>query len=318
MATTLAHPPGWTYPVVVGTGIALAVSSRANGAFAVAVNSPFEAAWVNFAIGLILLTVIIVFMKQARAGLRSLPGFLKSKALPWWALFGGVCGAFYVTMQSVAVPLLGVAVFTVAVVAGQTSSSLLVDRFGIGPAGRQIITVYRIVGAALTVVAVTIAVSNRFGGASLSIAAILAALGGGIALSGQQAFNGRVGAITRQPIAAAWLSFLLGFLSLTVLVLALDLSHHMELAPLPSGPWWIYLSPFMGVIYIVASSWIVPKVGVLIFGLLTVLGQLAGALLFDIFAPLPGSDVSINLVSGLVLAFIAVFIATRRKKVIAS
>ena len=55
-------------------------------------------------------------------------------------------------------PSLGVAVFTVAVVAGQSSNSLIVDRMGLGPAGKQAITRSRVISAVLAVVAVTVAV----------------------------------------------------------------------------------------------------------------------------------------------------------------
>ena len=308
------HPPMWAFVVVILTGVALSVSSRVGGAFAVAVKNPFEAALVNFVVGWVMLVIIIAFMPAARKQLGAIPGYIKERTLPWWALLGGFAGAFYVAMQCTAVPMIGVAIFTVAVVAGQTSSSLLIDRFGIGPAGRQVISGARVVGAVLTVVAVAIAVSNRFSTASISIAAVLAAIGGGIALSGQQAFNGRLGARTRQPIAAALVSFTFGLTGLAILVVILDVTGHLTWGALPTGPWWIYLSGAMGVIYIAVSSWVVPKVGVLIFGLLTVVGQLGGALLFDIVAPLPGSQVSVQLIFGLVLTVIAVAIATRRKK----
>lgn len=308
------HPPFWAFVVVILTGVALSVSSRVGGAFAVAVDNPFEAALVNFIVGWVMLVVIIAFMPAARRQLGAIRSYISGGSLPWWALLGGFAGAFYVAMQCTAVPLIGVAVFTVAVVAGQTSSSLLIDRFGIGPAGRQVISGARVLGAVLTVVAVAIAVSNRFSAASISVAAVLAAIGGGIALSGQQAFNGRLGARTRQPIAAALVSFTFGMVGLALLVGILNVTGHLTWGALPTGPWWIYLSGAMGVIYIAVSSWVVPKVGVLIFGLLTVVGQLGGALLFDVAAPLPGSQVSLQLISGLVLTVIAVAIATRRRK----
>ena len=55
--------------------------------------------------------------------------------------------------------LLGVALFTVATVTGQTLSGLLVDRMGIGPAGKRAITGIRVIGSVLTVAAVAWAVS---------------------------------------------------------------------------------------------------------------------------------------------------------------
>jgi len=66
---------------------------------------------------------------------------------------------------------------------------------------------------------------------------------------------------------------------------------------------------------IVAGAGVVPILGVLMYTLATVLGQLLGALLLDIFAPTPGADVGIRLVTGVVLTAVAVALAsvTRRR-----
>ena len=64
----------------------------------------------------------------------------RSGDLVWWQFLGGLGGALIIAGQSIVVPILGVALFTVAVIAGQTANSLVVDRAGLGPAGRQPIT----------------------------------------------------------------------------------------------------------------------------------------------------------------------------------
>src|SRR5699024_9978870 len=80
---------------------------------------------------------------------------------PWWILVGGVCGGALVLSQGLTVATLGAALFTVAVVAGQSSSGLAVDRAGLGPASAMHLTWTRVLGAGLTAVAVVIAVSDR-------------------------------------------------------------------------------------------------------------------------------------------------------------
>ena len=88
-------------------------------------------------------------------------------------LAGGI-GAFFVFAQSFTVGLLGIALFTVATVTGQTLSGLLVDRLGIGPAGKKSVTGIRVIGCILTIAAVSWAVSPRFAGAAAGAAAPLA------------------------------------------------------------------------------------------------------------------------------------------------
>ncbi len=93
--------------------------------------------------------------------------------------------------QSITVSVIGVAVFTVAVVAGQAVSSLVVDRLGFGPAGPQPYTPLRVFGAVLALVAVVLAVSDRLNHPSGLLIAVLPALAG-IGTAVQQAINGRV------------------------------------------------------------------------------------------------------------------------------
>ena len=59
-------------------------------------------------------------------------GNAASRATTCWP---AASAPFFVFAQSFTVGLLGVALFTVAAVTGQTLSGLLVDRIGIGPAG---------------------------------------------------------------------------------------------------------------------------------------------------------------------------------------
>jgi transporter family-2 protein len=68
-----------------------------------------------------------------------LPALRERRFPPYYALAGGI-GAFFVFAQSFTVGLLGIALFTVATVTGQTLSGLLVDRLGIGPAGKKSVT----------------------------------------------------------------------------------------------------------------------------------------------------------------------------------
>ena len=64
-----------------------------------------------------------------------------------------------VLTQGLTVAVIGIALFTVALVTGQSLSGLLVDRLGISPAGKKPITGIRVISAVLTIAAVIWAVS---------------------------------------------------------------------------------------------------------------------------------------------------------------
>ncbi len=55
-------------------------------------------------------------------------------------LLGGACGALTVSTQGLTAGILGVSLFTVGVVAGQTLHGLVLDRIGFGPAGVVAVT----------------------------------------------------------------------------------------------------------------------------------------------------------------------------------
>lgn len=292
-------------------GALTAYQSRVNGELSVATGNGVQAAAVSFGSGWLILTVMLLFAARYRDGLRRVIAAVREKRMPWWQITGGVFGGFFVGVQSVTVPLIGVAVFTVAVVAGQSGSSLLVDRAGFGPAGRQPISPARIVSAILAVIAVGIAVSNRIEALSITeLWPILIAIAAGLFIAFQQAINGRVGAVAHQPISAAFINFTLGFALLgAVLGVAWALTD-VDPGPLPAGPWWIYSGGAVGVAFIATAAWVVQRLGVLLFVLLSVTGQLLGALILDVVAPTPGTSVQATLVIGVAVAGIAVAIGS--------
>ncbi len=122
-------------------------------------------------------------------------------------------------------PLVGVAVFSVGVVAGQTSGSLAVDRMGISASGKRAITWQRVVASVLAVVAVAVGISDRLGIASGALGYALLAFVAGFIIAPQQAVNGRISVRARSPFSAAFVNFLGGVLMLSVflaIALAVD------------------------------------------------------------------------------------------------
>ncbi len=292
-------------------GALTAGQSRINGELAAATESGVQAALVSFSSGWIILTLILLALPAVRRGLVDVGRSLRTGVLRWWQVLGGVLGGFFVAVQSATVPIVGVALFTVAVVAGQVTNSIVVDRLGLGPAGRQAITPGRVISAALAVVAVIVAVSDRLGGgADGSALAVGFALLAGLAIAVQQAINGRVGAAARNAWTAAWVNFTLGTVMLGAAMGIAWGWTDFDPGALPRGPWWLYLGGAIGVLFIAAAAWVVQRLGVLLFALLTITGQLTGALVLDVVAPAGGVSLHLSLVAGVVLAGVAVAVGT--------
>lgn len=296
--------------MAVGIGVAVAVQARINGELGQRIDDGLLAALLSFLSGLLLLALVVATRRRMRRGLGRVLAAVRDRRLRPYQLLGGICGAFLVLSQGLTVATIGVAVFTVAVVAGQTASALLVDRAGVGPGGPQALSVRRVGGAVLALVAVVLAVSDRIGASQALWPAVLPALSG-VGTAWQQAVNGRVGAAARDDggalagmVPAALINFVVGALAL-VLVSAVEIALRGLPRPLPAQP-WLYLGGPLGVLFIGAAAAVVPITGVLLLGLGTVAGQLVGAVLLDLFLPTSDDHLTATTLIGTALTLVAV------------
>ncbi|GIJ08772.1 DMT family transporter [Micromonospora andamanensis] len=288
-------------------GVAVATQSRINGELGVRLGDGVAAAVISFGSGLLLLLILVPATGAGRRGLATLRTAFRRGTLRPWQCLGGACGAFLVFTQGATVGTLGVAVFTVAIVAGQSASSLLVDRAGVGPGGRRPVTGARLAGAVLTVIAVLLAVSDRFAEPATLGLAVLPLLAG-VAVAWQQAVNGWVRVVTESTLTATLVNFAVGT---AVLLVAFVVS--LVLRGLPPGglptDLWLYLGGPIGVTFIAVAAAVVRLTGVLLLGLATVAGQVVGAVLLDMLLPSAASHPDATTMLGAVLTLVAVAVA---------
>jgi transporter family-2 protein len=290
------------------SGLMIAVQARANGELSHRMGNPIEAALVSFGSGLIIISLISAFNPAIKNGIRNLRGALKRKEIPPWTLFAGMLGGSFVAVQTQIVPIIGVAIYSVASIAGQTAASLVVDRIGLTGGGKKHITVRRVAAAGITVLAVLISVLDRLEASNLSVIAVLLGCFAGAIVGVQRALNGQINESTHQSFTTSLLNFIMGT---TILVIFLGIGmliNRAEIVPLPAGPWWMYTGGTIGIIYIAFTSTIVQHLGVLTFTLISVGGQLVGSLLIDFYSPTEGVQVSVYLVTGIVMTYLGVIV----------
>lgn len=304
--------PGRTAVAVVATllaGVGVAVQSRVNGELGQRLDDGFTAALISFGSGWLILLTALAFAPRGRAGLRRLTGEIRDGRLAWWVLLGGLAGGFFVLAQGLVAGVIGVAIFTIAIVTGQTITGLIVDATGFAGVRRAALGPARILGAALTVAAVAVAVVPRLGGTEFPAAAIVLPLIAGLAIGLQQALNGRVRTESRSALAATTVNFTIGTAALAVATVVHLLVSGLPDA-LPTNP-VLYIGGAVGTIFIAIQTVTVGRIGVLVLGLCLVAGQLAAALVFDVVAPLGPSSTSATAVAVL-LAFAGVLVASIR------
>ena len=288
------------------SGVLIALQARANGELSHRLDNGLQAALVSFSSGLLIILIITPFSSHIKEGIANLHGAIARKEIARWKLFAGALGGSFVAIQTQIVPLIGVAIYSVASIAGQTAMSLVVDRIGLTGGGKKLISPRRVTAAVITVFAVLVSVWDRIDANNLSMIAVTAGCIAGAVVGVQRALNGQINEHSHQSFTTSLLKFITGTTFLVILILAGVALGKNELSPLPAGPWWIYTGGVIGVIYIAFTSTIVQHLGVLTFTLFSVGGQLAGSLIIDLVSPTDGVSVSAYLISGLAMTYVGV------------
>lgn len=288
------------------SGLMIALQARANGELSHRLSNGLEAALVSFGSGLIIIAVIAALNPAIKEGIRNLRAAVTNKEIAQWKLLAGALGGGFVAIQTHIVPLIGVAIYSVASIAGQTAMSLVVDRIGLTGGGKKLISRRRVAAAVLTVLAVFVSVFDRIDAKNLSLFAVVLGCIAGAVVGVQRALNGQINEYSHQSFTTSLLNFITGTSLLVILILGGVLIGKVELVPLPMGPWWIYTGGVIGVIYIAFTSTIVQHLGVLTFTLFSVGGQLVGSLVIDLVSPTNGVNVSAYLVTGIVMTYLGV------------
>ena len=288
------------------SGAMIALQARANGELSHRLDSGLQAALISFSSGLLILLIITPFSPHIKEGISNLRGAITRKEIARWKLLAGALGGSFVAFQSHIVPLIGVAIFSVASIAGQAAMSLVVDRIGLTGGGKKLISVRRVLAALLTVIAVLVSVWDRIDANNLSIIAVSTGCIAGAIVAVQRALNGEINEYTHQSFATSLLNFATGATFLLLVIITAVIIGIVDLSPLPAGPWWIYTGGVIGVIYIAFTSTIVQHLGVLTFTLFSVGGQLAASLIIDLVSPTDGASVSAYLITGLAMTYMGV------------
>jgi transporter family-2 protein len=292
--------------------MANALQARVNGATSAQIDQPIVAAMVSVGGGFILSTVILAASPKSRAGAWKVLTSRKSLDVRPWQYFAGVGGGLFILGQTLIVPSFGVSIYIIAVVSGQTLASLFVDHWGIGPAGKKTVTSARILAVLFASVGVAISALGRGVTPSVAVAAICYGLAAGVATAVQYALNGRISQESGSPMVASALNFFMGFCFLTVLLILSSALGLWELRAPPSIVAYpeLWLGGPLGMLFIASAALFVRSLGVLVFAVVSVLGQLCGAILLDVYFPAFGTELTWLLFLGLGITAVGVLAAT--------
>lgn len=296
----------WYGLLAIFVGGLTALQSRVNGRLSIHLENGILAGFISNLSGWVILTIMVALSSSNRASFKASVASIRRGDIKVWEVLGGFGGSFFLAAQGSGVPVIGIALFTISLVAGQTSTSLLVDKLGISPSGKKPITRLRVITACFTLLGVTVAVIPKLSEGSFDIFYILVALGVGVIVSFQQAINGRFNVLTQKPIVTAWFNFATGT-SLLVVFVAIKSLFGEEIGTFPNNP-LLYTGGLLGLTFIAISAYTISELGVLNFIMLSVAGQLFTALVVDALAPVHGSTLSGFVIFGTFITFISIAI----------
>lgn len=285
-------------------GVAATLQAGISGQLAKELNDGIMAALVSN-IGGTIFTALFLLNPNVRKQAKKLFKAVVSGNFAKWQLLGGVAGAVYISTASSTVSIIGTGLFTVVLVASQNVSGIIVDKFGFSSGSKRKITPKRALAVVIGIVAVLLSVSE-FEGKILWLP-ILAVVIAGLAVTIQFALNGRVTKASNSQVSA-FINFPMSMFAVLITLIVMNLfGKNWNSWP---DQWWLYSAGFLGAVVVFLAAATIRTLGVLLFGLASVAGQLITSIALDVILPNANINVGWALISGAGLMLLAVYLAS--------
>ncbi len=277
----------------IGIGIGLAMQTAVNSRLRKFVISPYLASMVSFFIGTLFLAITMLIIGEP-FGI-SINIFVKE---PIWLWFGGFCGVIFLTVNILLFPKIGSIQTTALPILGQIIMGILIDHFGWFRSMKQPLDLHRALGVILVLAGVFFAVAlqdvlskrrtNTINAPTAHKSQAnqwiwrLIGICAGMLLAVQVAINGKLGSTLNSPVRAAFVSFLVGTLTLIV-VTSLEERTFAGLnnAFKQKAPWWIWIGGILGGLYVLINVHLVGQIGTGQTVMLVLFGQVTGSLFVE-------------------------------------
>ncbi|MCV2393669.1 DMT family transporter [Actinotalea sp. M2MS4P-6] len=276
--TTSQVAPGVVVAALIG--VLIAAQTRLNGDLAVAGAGTLLAGWISYLGTLATIAVLIAVRGRTARTART----MRERGRWWWYAIG-LCGIPIVLGSAYGVPIVGVAIASVASVAGQTVAGLVLDARGVGVPVRLPLTGRRAAAALTALGGLGLAMVAGSGvGAAQAVAIGALLFVGGAALAVQSAGNGAVARDSGDSSIAGLASATGGTVGISALVVVGMLTGALASTSVPTdaGSWYLYLGGPLGAGIVVAAAWAVRRLGTFALTLTVVGGQLVAALVVDL------------------------------------
>jgi len=271
--------------LAVVCGVGLVAQAGINARLGEILGHPLRAASASFLTGIFVLIPPAV-ASGAPLHTEAMPEIyrlLKHDKTELLMFCGGPLGAFFVASGVLLSPLIGFAMFFVAVVTGQLVMSLVYDKIGFYHTEKQSVGTLQSVGVVLAIGGAVIfqgdQLTNSKGvSAEFTIVGVVA----GALLIIQSSFNKRLSKVLRSPWRGALISFIIGSLALLSAAAIETVVSNRSLSFHEVGQWWMWFGGPIGAAVLGLAFILVPgEIGFVLTFASVVLGELVGGLVLD-------------------------------------
>ncbi len=295
---------------VVGMG--LSVQTSVNGRLRQAVRSPFLTSLISFLVSLLFIGILVFI--QVDAIVPDVSFFLEH---PFWIWLGGFFGCIFLTGNILLFPKLGAVQTVIFPVLGQILFGLMIDQFGLFHAPNLPLTIPKMLGTLMVLSGVIGVIlfsrkTARSAGPTNQDRSVwfwrLLGIGTGGCSTLQITINGQLGVALHSAIHASLVSFIVGTISLLLMVCVQRPPLKVKQPSEGKNPWWMWMGGFLGALYVMGNAWISPRIGVGTSVVVGLLGLMSAGLIIDetgILEP-QRHPVSLRQVISLVVMFVGV------------
>lgn len=294
--------------ITLAMGLLIPFQTAANSRLRQVVGPAYVSTLVSFSVSTLALLLVSLLL-----GSPLLPTSQMLAEAPWWSWFAGLVAVVTITiaihlfkeigpLQAVIIPMFSQLIF-----------SLLIDHFGWFGAQVMPLGLKRIIGSLLLVAGVTLVVilpklkvqqqGKTANKGSRQLLWQLCAVVSGCLSASITGVYAQLSSIVGNPIQATTVAF---FVATVVLLLFCTLNGSVQLigkAFSREYPWWMWLGGLCGAAIVYGNAWLVAHVGVGVFVMALLVGQLALSQLMEHFGWLgaPRKAISWPQVNGILL-----------------
>ena len=272
--------------ITLAMGLVMPFQTAANSRLRGVVGPAYVSTLVSFSVSTLALLLVSLL-----AGIPILPTSQMLAEAPWWSWFVGIIAVVTITIAIHLFKEIGQLQALIIPMFSQLVFSLLIDHFGWFGAKVIPLGTNRLIGALLLIIGVTLVVVlprlkagqpavGTSTGSRQTFWQLMAAFSGCLSASITGAYA-QLASIVGNPVQATTVAFFVATMALLLFCTCLGKTQLVGKAFSRDYPWWMWMGGLCGAIIVFGNAWLVPKVGVGVFTMALLVGQLGLSMLME-------------------------------------